>query len=228
MRPFLVIALASATCVSSAQFTFYNGDPDTGQGWSSQHGGEVTDSRVYDDFTLGTRTEIRSLYGNFLDTSNNNRGDIPIYFELRQGVVGAEYPDSGTGGTLVVGGYTQQGSRTDTGIRISIFKVYRYEVFLLDYFFDPGTYWLTIAPDLSGISGGTWIASTRGGGRTGGYIADGLDTLDSTTWGYSWVTLGDEVSYGITSLPAPEPASLAALAIGALLLRRRSTSATRP
>ena len=221
------VALSGATLLASAQSStlFYGGDPNVGDGIYSAKGGRDADrdkgnSVVYDDFALGAASSVQGLFGNFqVDPNATITG---LYYEIRQGV------SAGKGGTLLFSG-TLAATVSDTGLYQND-EVYRISGAPTGVILAAGTYFLGLAPALTtpGTAvGGSYSAATTGRNGVGSPLANGNSFVTNPNGGFNFEpssTFGSDLtnfSYGVTGQPAPEPASLAALGLGALAVVRR-------
>jgi hypothetical protein len=193
------------------------------------------DGRIYDDFIVpvGQTWTIRGVF------SNDALGATPATaaWEIRTGV------SAGNSGTLVASGDGTD-SLTDTGQKVSdgliTLHVYQNLVSGLSVTLGPGTYWLSVAPDLQGDASGaqSFITSTSGSGAIGQPPGnDGNSFFTSNFTGDNFtpanVFEGDpdhkwDYSLGVVGIVVPEPATwrwaVAGLvtAAGAVYRRRRA------
>lgn len=222
MKRLLILGLACVAGAAQAGQLFYGGDFDGRNGLRSQEGGNVSDSRVYDNFMLGSSSNITDVYGNFLDSTNG--GSSSAFWEIRTGV------SLGNGGTVVAGGVMGAATTKATGRSGFGLNEYTYDIKVSGVTLNAGTmYWLTVAPDMTGLGSVNIFLSTTGGANgVGGPLGDGNSYWDSTTFGKSFANPGDalgagtwDFSLGVNGSPVPEPATFAVLGLGALALIKR-------
>ena len=204
---------------------WFNGGFDNRNGLASERNTQVSDARVYDDFSLPSGyNQVTGLLGQFYLTSN--LVNAPVYWEIRQGVA------AGTGGTLIASG-TQSGA-TYTAIGSGFgFTIYEIRMKLDNPVnLAPNTvYWMTMAPVGNG-SGRAFVATTSGAGAIGAPTGGNNAIFDSPTFNLSWAPAAGNIfsdatlanfAYGVQAV-VPEPASMVALGAGLaglLGLRRR-------
>ena len=201
---------------------WFNGGFDNRNGLASERNTQVSDARVYDDFSLPSGyNQVTGLLGQFYLTSN--LVNAPVYWEIRQGVA------AGTGGTLIASG--TQGGATYTSIGSGFgFTIYEIRMTLDNPVnLAPNTvYWMTMAPVGNG-SGRAFVCTTNGAGAIGSPIGGSDGLFDSAYFSVSWGAAANIVgtgeanfAYGVQAIP--EPASMLALGAGLaglLGLRRR-------
>lgn len=228
MKKLLIISLACVAAAAHAGQLFYGGDFDGRSGLRSQEGGNVSDSRVYDNFMLNQTSNISDVYGNFLDSSGG--ASTSAFWEIRTGL------SEGNGGTVVAGGVFSAATTTATGRGGFGLNEYTYDVKVSGVTLNAGTmYWLTVAPDMTGLGGVNLFLSTTGGANgVGGPLGDDNAFWDSSFYGQTWTNsgiataFGDanhtqkwDFSLGVNGSPVPEPATFAVLGLGALALIKR-------
>lgn len=207
MRRVFLATLAMATGLAQAQ-VFYAGDPFTTfsnqftLGLSSEQNTLVTDSKVYERFTITTTTVMSGAFGHFI---LNGFTPATAYFELRTGMsnnncgtlIAASISTVSIGnGPFVLGGFypftpVSGGTSFVQSKRISM---------PFSFVLAPGTYEFTLVPMGSGL-GRAYALSTLGSNGIGGTVNDGLSWIDSTLWGF----ICDEVK---TLLGSPTDFSL--------------------
>jgi hypothetical protein len=227
MKKIAVLALVSVVGAAQAQTLFYGGDVDLtngGNGIISQVGGTYTDFWVYDDFTLSDGSSITSVFGNFGDTSTTP--GVGLHWEIRTGVA------AGSGGTVVASGVSTNFTRVATGRAPLGLTEYTYTAAVSGVNLAAGTYFLGIALDNSNSTDArSYLSITSGANGIGSPIHNGNSFVNSPSQGLDWTDTQDLVgeptdfSLGLTGTTVPEPASMAALGLGALaLIRRRRAS----
>jgi len=207
----------TALSLSYAQL-WYNGDPDLYSGLACEINTAVSDSRVYDDFTLNPgASTVTGVFGNFfMDFAASQ-----AYYEIRSGV------SVGNGGTLVANGIINV-SQSLNGFNAFGFNGYLISGAIPNLLLTPGTqYWLTLAP--IGNGGGRAFLQTTSLANSVGNTTGGQAYWDSAFFGQSFsdtvAALGDQgfANYSLGVNGVPEPASMVALATGlvSLFARRR-------
>ena len=229
MRGFTSALTATVVLMNLANadgdLVWFNGGFDNRNGLASERNTQVSDARVYDDFSLPSGyNQVTGLLGQFYLTSN--LVNAPVYWEIRQGVA------AGTGGTLIASG-TQSGA-TYTAIGSGFgFTIYEIRMKLDNPVnLAPNTvYWMTMAPVGNG-SGRAFVATTSGAGAIGAPTGGNNAIFDSPTFNLSWAPAAGNIfsdatlanfAYGVQAV-VPEPASMVALGAGLaglLGLRRR-------
>jgi hypothetical protein len=223
MKRLLVLTMSIGAALARGTVLFYGGDFDYRNAGSCQEGGAVSDSRVYDNFMLSSPATITDVFGDFLDSSAG--GGTSAYWDIRSGV------SEGVGGTVVAGGFVSPATMRLFGRNYFGIAERRYDVAVSGVTLSANTmYWLTVAPDLSGLAGDTFLTTTSGANGVGGPLGDGNSFWDSTTFNKNMTgttnMLGAgtwDFSLGVNGSPVPEPASLAILGIGAIALIRRQS-----
>ncbi|HKM52944.1 MAG TPA: PEP-CTERM sorting domain-containing protein, partial [Isosphaeraceae bacterium] len=136
------------------------------------------------------------------------------YWEIRSGV------SSGNGGTLL---YSGDGADTLTAtgryepVIPGVLNVYEYtNLVSVSVSLGPGTYWLAVAPDVSGMN--SYITTTSGTNAVGSPPGnDGNSFQSSTFFGLNFVPTSDpsiegpgtwDYSMGVIGTAVPEPSSL--------------------
>ncbi|HVT14462.1 MAG TPA: PEP-CTERM sorting domain-containing protein [Fimbriimonadaceae bacterium] len=210
-----------AVAASADPVLFYGGDFDSRDGGYSGQNGSVADSRIYDDFTLSSASNITGIFANFLDSMSI--APTTAYYEFRSGV------SAGNGGTLIASG-TMNVTGTPTGRSGFGLNEIDYAGSITPVMLSAGTYWVTMAP-ISAGTGSEYMSTTSGANGVGGPLANGNSFWDSPTFGLSFANTSDvfgagtwDMSIGVTGTPVPEPASMAVLGLGALALIRRRRS----
>jgi hypothetical protein len=210
---------------AAGDLVWFNGGFDNRNGLASERNTQVSDARVYDDFSLPSGyNQVTGLLGQFYLSAV--LVNAPVYWEIRQGVA------AGTGGTLIASG-TQSGA-TYTAIGSGFgFTIYEIRMKLDNPVnLAPNTvYWMTMAPVGNG-SGRAFVATTSGAGAIGSPTGGNNALFDSPQFNASWVAVAGGIfqdatlanfSYGVQAIP--EPASMLALGAGLaglLGLRRRA------
>ncbi len=218
MKQLAIVGLIGLAFGANAQTVFYGGDFDGRDGLAAQvNGPAISNAVVFDNFTLSGTTTISGVFGNFLDGGTQRGGGL--YWEIRTGV------SAGNGGTLVAGGFSSSASSVATGNSGFGLNEYHYEAGVSSFSLGAGTYWLGVAVD--GGDGNIYNSTTSGTNGVGGPLADGNSYFNSTTFGANFQAASDFVgapadfSMGLRGSSVPEPASMAALGLGALAMLRR-------
>jgi hypothetical protein len=229
----LISILALGVSMASAATLFRNGDPTN----SGPNGSNFLDCancraatgvRIFDDFTISAAPwEITAMFGYWHQGSNVPPLPLTAEWEIRTGV------SAGVAGTIVANG-SGPISWTGSGLVPGLgFPGYYGQIDLsTPIVLGPGTYWMNIAPVLTGIVE-TFLVGTNGAGGIN-------SSINGTSYVNGWVfgTMTDvgayqsqfsgrstyDFSYGVigTQQAVPEPATaLIALAGLAVLLRRR-------
>ena len=209
---------------AAGDLVWFNGGFDSRNGLASERNTQVSDARVYDDFSLPSGYDrVTGLLGHFFVSGVVG---APVYWEIRQGAA------PGTGGTLIASG-TQSGA-TYTAIGSGFgFTIYEIRMKLDNPVnLAPNTvYWMTMAPVGNG-SGRAFVATTSGAGAIGAPTGGNNAIFDSPSFNLSWVPAAGNIfsdatlanfAYGVQAV-VPEPASMVALGAGLaglLGLRRR-------
>ena len=211
------VTLSFAVASSFAQVLFFGGNADGVDGLSSEENTIVAQSMTYDNFTVGgAGWNISSMGGIFYGTMGFNFNSARM--EIRQGV------SAGNGGTLVA---TELFSVTSTDIGDAFgFNTLDVNGSVTPLTLAPGNYWVGISLVLN-ASVRSFAATTSGAGGVGGPINDGNAFFNSSSFALNFVTAGSQLggdpdfAFRISGAPVPEPASLAALGIGALALLKK-------
>lgn len=211
----LVSLFAVGMALTASAQTFYGGDFAGTNGLASEQNTVVSDSRVYDDFTLSSSTVVNNVFGNFL-SSTSVQG---LYYEIRSGV------SSGNGGTLLYSG-TLTATFSVTGSALG-YAVVHASGSPLGVTLGPGTYWLSVGLVGDG-TGRAFLAGTEGANGVGSPINNGNAFIDSPSFG-SFETSTDfgsdlhDFSLGINEATSvvPGPAAVLPFALGLLARRRR-------
>lgn len=220
MKKTLVLALVVCAGFAGAQ-NWYGGDPDLVNGLVSQtNNGAGFDGMTYDDFNVGSDSVATRLYGNFFESAGQSISQA--YWEIRSGI------SAGNGGTLVASGTS---AVTNTANGFDAFGFSGYTVSMnVNVNLAAGTYYLGIGPDEGGATSFVYVQTTSGANGVGSPIFNGNSWFNSTAFGADWVGTDTQLgfdadfSYGVDMTPVPEPATLAALGLGALALIRRRRS----
>jgi hypothetical protein len=220
MKAFAVLGLATLASASMAQVVWYNGDDDGADGFAALVGspnGFGTQYFQYEDFTWSSAATAKSIKGTVLGTS----AFTSIAWEVRTGMA------VGNAGTLVTSG-TTTANLTSLGAWAVVPSFTRY-LMTADIgsvaLTNGGSYWLGVAmvvPNASFIGG---VTSTSGLNAVGGPLNNDNSIARNVVSGDVISNGGFDLSLGISASPVPEPASMAALGLGALaLIRRRRAS----
>jgi len=207
---------------AAGDLVWFNGGFDNRNGLASERNTQVSDARVYDDFSLPSGyNQVTGLLGQFYLSAV--LVNAPVYWEIRQGAA------PGTGGTLIASG--TQGGATYTSIGSGFgFTIYEIRMKLdTPVTLESNTvYWMTMAPVGNG-SGRAFVCTTNGAGAIGSPIGGSDGLFDSAYFSVSWGAAANIVgtgeanfAYGVQAIP--EPASMLALGAGLaglLGLRRR-------
>ncbi|HWC98580.1 MAG TPA: PEP-CTERM sorting domain-containing protein [Candidatus Sulfopaludibacter sp.] len=200
---------------------WYNGDPNLEDGLRQDVNG-MSPGLTYDNFVVGPGgVDVSGLFSDdFMNASISQ-----AYWEIRSGV------SAGDGGVVVASG-TSPALQMDLGLIAFGFEVYRIEVDGLSIHLPPGTYWMTVAPDLSGTTASSFVTTTSGTNGIGNPQAqDGNSYFNSSFYGADFALPSDfiatqtsdgghlDFSEGVLGLasPVPEPGTIG-LALGGLLL----------
>ncbi|HEY2013851.1 MAG TPA: hypothetical protein VGH38_10145 [Bryobacteraceae bacterium] len=214
------VLIAMAWRVAGASpVLWYNGDHPQNLGETANEQadnlGLVT---VYDDFT------VTSPEGWDVDRvwSNDAVGPIVITqaaWSIRSGV------SAGNGGQIVASGI---GSATKTptgGFNTgSQYPEYTIEVSGLNVHLPPGTFWLSVAPEVGQDNGGvlrSYASITAGSGAVGEYLP-GDSFWDAPAFGYSFAQFTYDYSMGVGGTALPEPGAFPLLALASFFPRRRT------
>ena len=241
----MAASLRGGRAARAAGALWYNGDSDGRDGYVNQTGSP--DGYVYDNFVVpaGQSWTITSVYSNDLLAVN----PTTAHWEIRSGV------SAGVGGTLLDSGdgadSLQATGKSYNFNNVGTLLEYTNTVAVTGVTLGPGTYWLAVVPDTSGLSGNPGTAATLIDTTSGTHAVgnppgdDGNSYMSSTFFGLSFVPLltieGDtsqnwDVSMGVngtvTQLATPEPASIVTGLTGLFLaggyVRMRSRKAAKP
>ncbi|MFB2839778.1 hypothetical protein [Floridanema evergladense] len=216
----LSIATAGATIfllesVGTAQAAtlWYNGDFDDVTGLANVINTGVSDSYVYDDFTIadGEIWNIDTIWSNNLMTLT---GVTQSAWFIRTGV------SQGNGGTVVASGISAA-TQTATGRKKNWLDEYRIEISGLNINLGAGTYWLSVAPiGFGSDSGWSFISTTSGANAVGNPAGNNQNSFwNSSFFGNNYQVHDKDFSMGIAGISksVPEPNfALALLALGIL------------
>jgi hypothetical protein len=215
MRKLIVLATLAVVGASSSAFAadvWYNGDFAGANGTYSCLGpnGFGSDIVSFDDFTWNSAGLATYVRGTMIGSTNF----AGIWWEIRTGM------GVGSNGTIVANGFA-------AATNVNIGSAFGATLYATTANITPtaltngGSYWLGIAVDnrtgTSGLYGVGWSTGTGGvgtpiGGDNALYMTGGATNSASAT---------DGMSFGIGTTPVPEPASMAALGLGAIALIRR-------
>jgi hypothetical protein len=226
MKRFLMIlAITMLTCAVSlpaaADVLWYNGDFNGVDYLSNEYNTLVSQSAVYDDFSvpIGGWT-INTVWSNDMMTFNTAS---TAHWEIRSSV------SAGNGGTLIASGDSPC-TQTPTGRSSGPNTEYTIQVTGLNIVLAPGPYWLTVYPDDSG-TGRSYNSITGGANAVGQPPGnDGNSFWDSTYYGENFaptsVAFGysPDFSMGVAGSAVPLPPAALLLASGLIPLvwsRRR-------
>lgn len=182
------------------------------------------DEKIYDNFRLSIGSGTTGVFGNFLDLTNGTA--TTASYEIRTGV------SAGNGGTLIASG---SGSVHGQQTGRSAFNIieYTYTLRFSRLNLPAGTIWFTMKLD-SPNGQPSWLSVTHGTNGVGDPLDDGNSYFSSVASDYNFAptNMFDGRSYdfslGLIGIPVPEPATLAVLGGGFLLLsRKRIKKATR-
>jgi hypothetical protein len=203
---------------------WYNGDSDGRDAWVNQTG--APDGLVYDNFIVptGDTYSITGVFSN--DMMYTPGATTTAHWEIRAAV------SSGNSGIIVASGdgadtVTATGRSMNLGITVD---EYTNQV-AVNVVLTAGTYWLAVAPDVSGQN--SYISTTSGANAVGSPPGnDGNSFFSSAFFGQSFVPLSDASNEGpgtwdysmgfigtSRSLSAvPEPSGAALLPTAGLIL----------
>lgn len=233
-----LLAAGALLCAQPAQAgpvpagtIWYNGDYDGRDALVNQTGANA--GRVYDDFILSSTTQLTGVFSDNFIRSNNF---TTASWQIRSGV------SSGNGGTLIASG-DGAASRTFTGRSTNFGGFFVYNEFQVlvnipTLTLGPGTYWLSVTPDTSDVSGAgtnSLLSTTSGANAIGTPPGnDGNSFITSSFYGYNYTAVSDpsvegpgtwDFSMGVVAVPEPSGLGLAMAQIGTLggfaVLRRR-------
>ncbi|GEM_PF-3242458 len=225
MKPFalrsaFLLTLLGTAFAASAQTIFYGGDPEP-FGFYSQRG-STADALLFQDFTLGTSTQIGSVFGNFALV--REVGALTgLHYEIRQNV--GPFDE----GTLLFSGdvaanIAPNGDFTDGT------PIYTVTGLVSGVTLGPGKYFLGLA-GIDTTNGSVFLAATDGTNAKGSssgssYLySQGGELYFLPT---SFLTQGDAVQFsmGLQGSPVASavPGPVAALPFALIALRRRKRS----
>lgn len=211
-----LLAISGLCAASSFAQGFYGGDIDRVDGIASGNN-MAFDSTIYDNFTVsGPTWNVTSLGGDFfVDTTWTS-----ALWEIRSGA------GVNNGGTIVASGSIAATSISNGTLFNLDWRTYTLDV--ADFSLAAGNYHLGIS--LTGNGGGSGVAyaaTTQGVNGIGGPLNDGNALWDSTSFSASFedvtTSFGSphDFAYRVNAQAVPEPATMAALGLGALALIRR-------
>jgi hypothetical protein len=206
----LLVSLIALTQCSYAATIFYNGDYVDGANISCERNTTVSDSRVYENFSIESSRQVTGIFGNFISDKNN--AVHRAYYEIRQGIT----PDSG--GALVSSGELTATSTAIAQSGWSWCSIYMINATPTGLTLGPGSYWFTLAP--IGESPQQWTLLASSGANSVG-TTDRLSYWDSVFWDRHWESNFGYPAYGgwsmgITGSVVPEPAGIIPLFSGLL------------
>jgi hypothetical protein len=212
---------------------WYNGDYDGRDTQVNQTG--PADGRIYDDFIVptGFTFTITSVFSNNFMFSPPDPATATAAWEIRSGV------SAGNGGTLLDSGDGAD-TLTATGRSINVPPFGNIAELTnsvsVNVTLGAGTYWLSVAPDVSNQN--SFIGTTSGANAVGTPPGnDGNSFFSSTFFGQNFVSTTDpsiegpgtwDYSMGVVGTAVPEPSSLLlglvglATSAGCVWARRRT------
>lgn len=179
-------AILEGQTAQAGGILWYNGDYDGRDALVNQTG--APDGLVYDDFIVptGYTFTLTGVFSN--DLMYNPSVATTAYWEIRSGV------SAGNGGTLLYSGDGAD-SLTATGrsepVIPGVFNVYEYtNLVSVSVTLGAGTYWLAVAPDVSGQN--SYITTTSGTNAVGSPPGDDGNSFQSSTFfGLNFVPTSD-------------------------------------
>jgi len=230
MKKILLFALVAVAGAANAQVVFYGGNADGRDAVNDQHGGQIANSLVFDDFNFAGGT-ITGLFANMVDSGAAANGFSTVaYYEIRTNVA------QSNGGTLVSSGTVSGVTHAATGRSVSSIAENTYTASGLSINLAAGHYWFALALDRSAVGGGqSFITTTSGASGVGTPLHNNLSYLNDPANSFNYEALSSDnleaggiwdLSQGVIAQSVPEPATMAALGLGvAALLRRRNKKA---
>lgn len=225
MKKLALLAGFAAVCGSANAVTlWYNGDFD-GRNGGNVGGFAGFDSRVYDDFNVtGAGWNVNAAWMNIL-WADNPANIQTMEWEIRSGV------SLGNGGTLVASGSSAV-TVVANGMNGFGFTGYKVRASFANVNLSAGTYWLGARFNGIGNNNSIYVDTTSGANAVGTPAGNnGNSFWNSTTFGQNWSSTTTlfgagtwDLSMGVEGSVVPEPATMAALGLGAAALIRRRRS----
>lgn len=204
-RIMLIAGIAAAYGAASAQL--WNQPTDMGGGYASQNdttGGNGNFATAYDNFMLGTTSNVTSVswVGSYFNPPQ--QGAITAFtiqfYADAAGIPGASVYSTTINGTA---------NETSLGNDSAGSPAFSYSA-AVNFMAAGGTqYWMSIVPDLGFPPQWGWESGTGGDGAAY-QVFSGQGSA-----------LANDLAFTLDGSPVPEPATLAALGLGALALIRR-------
>lgn len=220
-RHFMILTLAASSCSIWANHLWYSGDFDGRSAFSNEVNTRVRSGVVYNNFMVDAPGWIlRQAWSNNLTQISDVREAV---VEVRARVT------RGDGGDLLFSGVLPATQRP-TGRSGFGYPEFEVRVDGLSLALTPGEFWLAVAPVGFG-DGRSFITSTSGQNGLGRPLNDGRCFYNNPDEGYVFERTEDlegavyDYSMGVAGDVVPEPASVAALALGLQIVfgRRKPT-----